>query len=174
MWKDIVTSNVGPIRPDMAASALTEVVFGLRWRRAALDNGDLAPASDLDALCMLLDERNDLIEIVHPGHARNVNGSVVHTGDCKTGGGSWDDERIYVFLRALPEGVSKVLFVFTNINGQLFEEIGTAYCHVTNTVTDELLFGCDLTRPSSANAGVVARLRHVDDDWKLQTPFTRD
>jgi len=92
---------------------------------------------------MLLNERNDLIEIIHPAHQRNVNGGVVHTGDCKTGGGSWDNERIHVFLRALPEDVSKVLFVVTSVNGELFEEIGTAFCHVTNTVTDELLFGCD-------------------------------
>ena len=174
MWKDVPISDAGTIRHEMAASALSEVVFGLRWQGAALKNSEFTRASDLDASCMLLNERNDLIEIVHPAHQRTVNGSVVHTGDCKTGGGSWDNERIHVFLRALPEEVSKVLFVVTSVNGELFEEIGTACCHVTNTVTDELLFGCDLTRPSSRNADVVARLRRVDGDWKLQTPFAND
>jgi tellurium resistance protein TerZ len=173
MWKDIPISDAGLIRHEMTASPLSEVVFGLRWQRPTPANGEIARASDLDASCMLLNERNDLIEIVHPARQRNVNGSVVHTGDCKTGGGSWDNERIHVFLRALPEDISKVLFVVTSINGELFEEIGTACCHVTNTVTDELLCGCDLTRPSRRNADVVARLRRVDGDWKLQTPLTK-
>jgi len=167
-------SDAGASCPEMAAPPLNEVVFGLRWGRATLDEGRVAGTSDLDASCMLLDERNDLIEIVHPAHPRNVNGSVLHTGDCKTGGGSWDDECIYVFLLALPEGVSKLLFVVTSINGQLFEDIGNAQCHVTNTVTDELLVAVDLTRLSTRNAGVVARLRRVGDDWKLQTSFTKE
>ena len=31
MWKDIPISDAGPILHEMAASALSEVVFGLRW-----------------------------------------------------------------------------------------------------------------------------------------------
>jgi len=48
---------------------------------------------DLNASCILLDEQLNVIEIVHPGRARNANGSVVHTDDPKSGGGGWDDGR---------------------------------------------------------------------------------
>jgi len=42
---------------------------------------------DLNASCILLDEQLNVIEIVHPGRARNANGSVVYTDDPKSGEG---------------------------------------------------------------------------------------
>jgi stress response protein SCP2 len=148
--------------------SLNEVVFGVQWNESSADEPDIARKVDLDASCILLDVRNEVVDIVHPGKPRNANGSVVHTGDCKSGGGSWDRERIYVFLNALPEQVRTILFVVTSVNRVSFEQIGSVRCHVTDHATEQSLFEIDLGRLSSCTADVVARLLQVDGAWQLE------
>ena len=79
---------------------LKEIVMGLHWDPP--QEGVATDPENLDALCVLYDEQRRMLEIIHPGHPRNANGSVIHTGDSRTGASEWDDERIFVFLEALP------------------------------------------------------------------------
>src|SRR5688572_2562453 len=83
----------------------SQIVMGLHWDPPQEDA--VGEPDDLDALCVLLDTQGGVVEVIHPDHPRNLNGSVVHTGDSRTGASTWDDERIFVFLEALPETVSE-------------------------------------------------------------------
>ncbi|HSQ02924.1 MAG TPA: TerD family protein, partial [Burkholderiales bacterium] len=69
-----------------------EVIMGLRWDVQEHRPRSSEPHADLDAFCVLFDAQSQLVELVHPGRTRNANGSVVHTGDSRTGAKEWDDE----------------------------------------------------------------------------------
>ena len=83
-----------------AEPKLNEIVMGLHWDPP--EDGATADPADLDTLCVLFDAQGCVLEVIHPGHPRNEDSSVVHTGDSRTGASEWDDERIFVFLAALP------------------------------------------------------------------------
>lgn len=63
-------------------------------------------------------------------------GSVMHTGDSPTGASEWDDERIFVFLDALPDSVYALSFVVQSANGQAPGEVPGAYCHLSDRITE--------------------------------------
>lgn len=139
-----------------------EIVMGLHWD--PLTDGD---PNDLDALCVLFDEQRRVLEVIHPGHPRNTNGSVVHTGDSTTGASAWDDERIFVFLEALPEVVSALTFVVVSVTGRFFGEIPGASCHVSDRVTEGERLRLDLTGLEAQMAHCVATLYRSPTGWKI-------
>lgn len=60
---------------------LREIVMGLRWHPRKAGLGASRQPANLDAQCVMFDKEHRVIEVVHPGHLRNTNGSVLHTGD---------------------------------------------------------------------------------------------
>jgi len=146
---------------------LQEVVMGLHWDPPSI--GVTNQAADLDALCVLFDSHARVLEVVHPGHPRSVDGSVVHTGDSRTGASSWDDERIFVFLEALPEEVSELAFIVSSASGQAFNEVPGAYCHISDHVSEAAWTRIDLTSLFGHTACTVAILRRAEAGWKIAT-----
>ena len=111
----------------------TEIVMGLNWDPP--EGETPADPDDLDALCVLFDDQQHIVEVLHPAHPRNANSSVIHTGDSRTGSSIWDDERIFVFLEALPKAVSALSFVVSSAQGRDFSEIRGAFCHISDRFT---------------------------------------
>jgi stress response protein SCP2 len=152
---------------------LKEVVMGLHWD-PPVDARPDRPA-DLDALCLLLDCDGQALEIIHPGHTRSLDGSVIHTGDSRTGASHWDDERIFVFLEALPGGVSKVSFLVSSAAGVSFDAIPGASCHVSDPVSDMPWIRVDLTTLCGQTVHTVAVLCRDAAGWRFSTePLTDD
>ena len=153
---------------DHAETDLKEVIMGLRWD--PLERGKTTDERhvDVDAFCMLFDEQRRAVDFVHPGHVRNANGSVIHTGDSITGAGAWDDERIIAFLHALPETVSALMFAVACASGRPFGEVSNASCHVTDHLTEQELLRVDLTEFGQATAHCVATLSRTSAGWKIQ------
>jgi stress response protein SCP2 len=116
---------------------------------------------------MLLDASGRVLEIVGPGHLRNANGSVIHTGDSRTGAGTWDDEQIFVFVHALPESVSTVTWVVMNTSDKWWSEIAGASCHFTDHRTGSECVRFDLTRLGDNAAHSVATMWRSADGWRL-------
>ena len=141
-----------------------EIVMGLQWD-APID-GD---PDDLDALCVLLDEKRRVLEVIHPGYPRNTNASVLHTGDSRTGASTWDDERIFVFLEALPQVVSALTFVVVSVTGRFFGEIPGASCHVSDRVTEGEHVRLDLTALEARMAHCIATLYRSPTGWRIST-----
>lgn len=148
-----------------AESDLREIVMGLHWDPQ--QEGMSASPENLDALCVLLDAQCRVLEVVHPGCPRNTNGSVIHTGDSRTGASVWDDERIFVFLEALPLPVSTIAFVAASASGRAFGEITGASCHVSDRMTEREWIRLELTALGRLTAHCVATLHRSTTGWKI-------
>lgn len=152
--------------------ALKEIVMGLRWRSREPGAGAKRPAN-LDAQCVMFDKEHRVVEVVHLGRLRNTNGSVLHTGDSKTGGSEWDNERIFVFLEALPEPVCALAFVVKSADGRRFGEVPGAWCHVSDRLTEHEWLRLDLTSLGRRREHRVALLRRSPAGWRISTPNRR-
>jgi len=146
---------------------LKEIVMGLRWLPEEPGASAGWEPANLDALCVLFDEEGRVVEVVHPGHPSNANGSVVHTGDSPTGASEWDDERIFVFLEALPNTVSALAFVVASANDHVFSEVRGASCHVSDRVTEREWIRLDLAALGKHKEHRVATLRRSPAGWQI-------
>lgn len=156
-----------------AESELKEVVLGLHWHPPQPGGPAGEEPANLDALCVAFNRRGEPLEAVHPGRPRNANGSIVHTGDSPTGASTWDDERIFVFLDALPEAIVTVSFVVASANGRAFADVPDASCHISDRLTEHEWFRVDLTGAFGPHRACrVATVRRGPDGWKL-TPDAR-
>lgn len=141
-----------------------EVVMGLHW--TPIEAGAATEPADLDALCVLFDAQKRVMEVVYATHPRNANGSVIHTGDSRTGASEWDDERIFVFLEALPEAISSIAFIVVSVSGRAFSEVRGASCHISDHVTDHEWIRLQLTDLGQHTAFCVATLQRGSAGWR--------
>ena len=139
--------------------------MGLHWDPP--EHGAAGDPADLDALCVLFDAQGCVLEVVHPGHLRTADASVVHTGDSRTGASLWDDERIFVFLEALPQAVSKLSFVVASATGQPFHEVPGAFCHISDRVSEDERFRLELTALTGRTSHTVATLHRGAERWRI-------
>jgi len=144
---------------------LNEVVMGLHW--APAERRMITAAADLDAMCVLFDAQDRVLEVIFHGNTRNTEGSVVHTGDSRTGASLWDDERIFVFLGALPKLVSKVAFVVSSASGHPFQDVRGAFCHISDRLSEMAWVRVELTSLVGRTAHVVATLSPGEDGWRM-------
>src|SRR4051812_12964011 len=108
--------------------ALTKVIMGLGWdakkkKAGFLGFGGGSQEIDLDASCLLFDESRSLVDAVWFRQLKSRDGSIVHTGDNRTGAGEGDDEQIIVDLSAVPATVKSLVFVVNSFTGQDFSQI---------------------------------------------------
>jgi len=143
----------------------TEIVMGLHWDPP---EGCIADAADLDALCFLFDAHGRVLDVIHPGHRQNVNGSVLHTGDAVSGTSAWDDERVFVFLHALPDTVAALGFVVVSASRHPFNEVRGASCHLSDHVTDDVHVRVDLSALDSQEAAWISTLHRNGPVWEFR------
>ncbi len=153
--------------PGLARVVLKEVVLGLHWDPPA--EGARAQPPDLDALCVLLDAQGELVDLVHPGRLRTANDSVIHTGDALTGASLWDDERIFVFLDALPASVCTVAFFVVSASGHPFHDVRGAWCHLSDHASGREWLRKDLTLLEGRLGEAVCTLRRNQTDWTVSS-----
>ncbi len=146
---------------------LKEVVMGLHWD-PPVEGVNLNP-ENLDALCVLLDQEEQIVEIIHPGNPRSTNGSVVHTGDSRTGASKWDDERIFVFLEALPSNVTTLLFIVASATGFPIRKVRGAACHISDHATEYQWVNIALTTLDKQTTYCVATLSRSLTGWKISS-----
>ncbi len=149
-----------------AIPELKEIVMGLHWSPPA-EGAAAADAADLDALCVLYDAQGRVLEAVHPGRPRGADGSVVHTGDSRNGASHWDDERIFVFLEALPDDVAKLALFVASASGHAFHEVRGAVCHVSDHASEHEWLRLDLTALEGRRCHAVAALERGASGWSL-------
>ncbi len=144
-----------------------DLVMGVHWTPPAEYEGAGFAPPNLDAVCIMLDSHGRRLEVIHPGHLRNANGSVVHTGDSRTGASTWDDERIFIFTAALPEEIySLVLGVVSH--GRPFSEVAGARCHLSDRATEDELLRVDLTSRGSVKEYCLGSLQRGSQGWLLR------
>jgi tellurium resistance protein TerZ len=148
---------------------LDEVIMGLGWdvkKHGGFFGGLLG--IDLDASCLLFDNKGGLMEAVYFGHLRSKDGSVRHTGDNLTGAGEGDDEQIIVRLSQLPSSVQTLVFVVNSFLGQSFSQIENAFCRLVNRKNNEEIARYNLSAQGSHTAMLMTKIYKDPSGWQLQ------
>lgn len=151
---------------------LTKVIVGLGWDVNKYDGGN---DFDLDTSVFLLGDNGKVTseaDFVFYNNTSGGNGSVVHSGDNRTGAGDGDDEQIIIDLQAVPASVQKIAFTITIHDGdarnQNFGQVSNSYARILNEQNNEELIRYDLGEDFSIETAlVVGELYRHNNEWKF-------
>ncbi|MDP2310789.1 MAG: TerD family protein [Pseudomonadota bacterium] len=154
-----------------AGNTLSRVIMGLGWD-AKKTGGFFGffqqdQAIDLDATCVLFDARGEVVDTVWFKQLQSKDGSIVHTGDNRTGAGDGDDEQINVDLSRIPSGVQNLVFVVNSFTGQSFDQIQNAFCRLVDSTTDKEIARFELSGGGTHTAQVMVRLYRDGGAWQM-------
>ena len=154
-----------------AGVKLTKIIMGLGWdavkSKGFFGIGGSTPDIDLDASCILFDEQGTQIDSVWFRQLKSKDGSVIHTGDNRTGDGDGDDEQIIVDLTRVPERVKSLVFTVNSFTGQNFSKIENATCRIVNAGNNKEVARFNLTTLGAHNAQIMAKIYRHDSEWKM-------
>ena len=151
---------------------LTKVIVGLGWDTNKYDGGK---DFDLDSSVFLLGDNgkvNSDSDFVFYNNTTGGNGSVVHTGDNRTGDGAGDDEQVNVDLKNVPANIQRITFTITihdaEARNQNFGQVSNAYVRILNGDSNEELIRYDLGEDFSIETAlVVGELYRHNGEWKF-------
>ncbi|MDD5273717.1 MAG: TerD family protein [Methylovulum sp.] len=158
-----------------SGGSLSKVIMGLGWDAKKSGGGLLkglfggggSEAIDLDASCVLFDDNNKAVDTVYFGHLKSKDGSIVHTGDNRTGDGDGDDEQIIVDLDKVPANVKSLVFTVNSFTGQTFNSVENAYCRLVDSSTKTEVARYTLTAQGSHTAQIMAKVYRHNGEWKM-------
>ncbi|MBB3224652.1 TerD family protein [Pseudoduganella umbonata] len=154
-----------------AGGALSQVTMGLGWdavkSKGFLGFGSKSADVDLDASCLLFDEANKPVDTVWFRQLKSRDGSVVHSGDNRTGAGDGDDEQISVSLQQVPANVKSIVFTVNSFTGQSFAQVQNAYCRLLNAKDGKEVARFDLSVQGPHSAQIMAKLYRHGGEWKM-------
>ncbi len=154
-----------------AGGKLTKVTMGLGWdakkKKGFLGFGGGEQQIDLDASCVLFDEGGNMIDVVWFGQLKSKDGSIVHTGDNRTGAGEGDDEQIIVDLSKVPANVKTLIFVVNSFTGQNFSQIENAFCRMVDQKNNREVAKFNLSVQGDHTAQVMAKVYRHSGEWKM-------
>ncbi|MBF0709337.1 MULTISPECIES: TerD family protein [Bacillales] len=151
---------------------LSKVIVGLGWDTNKYDGGN---DFDLDASIFLLDSTGKCSsdkDFVFYNQTEGGGGSVVHTGDNRTGEGEGDDEQVKVHLHDVPAEIEKISFVITihdaEARNQNFGQVSNAFVRILNEDSNEELIRYDLGEDFSIETAIiVGELYRHNGEWKF-------
>ena len=148
---------------------LTKVRMGLGWDAKPKKGffGSKAQEIDLDASALVFDAAGQLIDQIWFRQLKSADGSIVHTGDNRTGAGDGDDESIIVDLPAVPAAAQSIVFVVNSFTGQNFTEIENAFCRLVDSTNETELARYELTGSGTHNASVMAKVSRDGAGWSM-------
>ena len=116
---------------------------------------------------MLFDEKNTLVDTVYFGQLKSRDGSILHTGDNRTGDGDGDDEQIVVDLDKVPATVKSLVFTVSSYTGQTFDTVENAYCRIVDNRNNNEIARYTLSAQGSHTAQIMAKLYRHNGEWKM-------
>jgi tellurium resistance protein TerD len=161
---------------------LAKVRVALGWDVKATDTGK---DFDLDASVFLLKHVVTAAGGVTPrlisdehfifyNNLKSPDGSVVHSGDNRTGDAAVDDEVVTVDLLGVEANCSEMSFVVTihdaEVRKQNFGQVNNAYIRVVDDATDREVARYDLTEDFSTETAIQfgSLYRKDGGDWKFK------
>ena len=158
---------------EKAGAPLTRATMGLGWdvrkpRGLARMFGGGGESIDLDASCLMFDADRQLLDTVWFGQLKSRDGSIVHTGDNRTGAGDGDDEQIKVDLQALPAAAATLVFTVSSFQGDTFDRIENAYCRLVDGASGSEMARYDLSGGGGHTGQVMAKLFRSARGWDMQ------
>jgi tellurium resistance protein TerZ len=154
-----------------AGVALTKITMGLGWdaikSKGLFGFGSKTETVDLDASCVMFDEAGNQVDIVWFRQLKSKDGSIVHTGDNRTGAGDGDDEQIIVDLSRVPATVKSLVFTVNSFTGQSFAQIENAFCRIINASDNKEVARYDLSVQGPHTAQIMSKLYRHNGEWKM-------
>ncbi|RKD25277.1 tellurium resistance protein TerD [Caminicella sporogenes DSM 14501] len=151
---------------------LKKVIIGLGWDTNKYSGGfDF----DLDASAFLCGENGRVRseqDFIFYNNLEHSSGSVIHTGDNRTGEGEGDDEQILIDFSKVPENVHKIAITVTIYDavkrGQNFGQVSNAFVRVVDEETGREILRYDLTEEFSVETAlVVCELYRYKGEWRF-------
>ena len=151
---------------------LDSILAGLGWDTNRYDGGH---DFDLDVSIFMTNEQGKVdtdTNFVFYNNPKDAAGSVVYSGDNRTGEGEGDDETVNITLSKVPADVAKISFTVTiheaQARGRNFGQVSTAYIRIVDTAKNEELLRYDLGEDYSIETAiVVAELYRHGGEWKF-------
>ena len=151
---------------------LDSILAGLGWDTNRYDGGH---DFDLDVSIFMTNEQGKVdtdTNFVFYNNPKDAAGSVVYSGDNRTGEGEGDDETVNITLSKVPADVAKISFTVTiheaQARGQNFGQVSNAYIRIVDTAKNEELLRYDLGEDYSIETAiVVAELYRHGGEWKF-------
>ena len=126
---------------------------------------------DLDASCILFDKLDNVIDMVWFKQLHSSDGSVVHTGDDRGGGGDENtaNEIITLDLTSVPLDVKNIVFVVNSYSGETFSGIPSAFCNILNNKDNSEFARYNLSVSGGSERGfIAARVYRDNGEWNFE------
>lgn len=149
---------------------LTRVRMGLGWdpiTKKGFFGGVRTIDVDLDASCILFTDGGVPTDVVWFQQLKSKCGSIVHTGDNRTGAGDGDDESIIVDLTKVPSHVKTIVFTVNSFLGQTFNDVTNATCRLVDETNNTEIARYDLAAQGNHTAQVMAKLTRGASGWTM-------
>lgn len=153
-----------------SGGGLTKVIMGLGWdavKKSGLFGFGGSTEIDLDASCLMFDDSGKSVDAIWFRQLKSKDGSVVHTGDNRTGDGDGDDEQIIVNLSSVPSNIKSLVFTVNSFTGQDFSQVANAFCRIINASNNQEIARYNLSVQGSHSAQIMAKLYRHSGEWKM-------
>ncbi|OSN03244.1 chemical-damaging agent resistance protein C [Lonsdalea iberica] len=165
-------SKGGNVSLSKEAPTMKNMLVGLGWDARATDGQDF----DLDASAFLLNNAGKVrgdTDFIFYNNLKSTDGSVLHTGDNRTGEGDGDDEAMKIKLDQIPADVDKIVFVVTihdaTARRQSFGQVSGAFIRLVNDDTHQEVARYDLTEDASTETAMLfGELYRHNTEWKFR------
>ena len=162
----------GNVNLSKEAPGLVNLKVGLGWDTRATDGAGF----DLDGAVFLLDAQGKVrsdSDFIFYNNLKSSDGSVVHSGDNRTGEGEGDDETVSIDLSKVPADVDKVVLAVTihdaEARRQNFGMVGKAFIRCINAANNSEIARYDLSEDSSTEAAMIfGEVYRNGADWKFR------
>jgi tellurium resistance protein TerD len=162
----------GNVNLSKEAPGLSKMLVGLGWDARATDGAPF----DLDGAVFLLKTdgkvRSDA-DFIFYNNLKSTDGSVVHSGDNRTGAGDGDDESVTIDLSKVPADVDKIVVAVTIHEGetrrQNFGQVSKAFVRCVNTAGNAEVARYDLSEDGSTETAMIfGEVYRAGSDWKFR------
>jgi tellurium resistance protein TerZ len=116
---------------------------------------------------VLFNEQNKLVDTVWFKQLKSRDGSILHTGDNRTGDGDGDDEQIIVLLDKVPSEVKSLVFTVNSFTSQTFDAVENAYCRLVDATNNTEIARYTLSSQGSHTAQIMAKVYRHNGEWKM-------
>ncbi|CRY84036.1 MULTISPECIES: TerD family protein [Yersiniaceae] len=165
-------SKGGNVSLSKEAPTMKNMLVGLGWDTRSTDGQDF----DLDASAFLLNNAGKVrgdADFIFYNNLKSTDGSVLHTGDNRTGEGDGDDEALKIKLDQIPADVDKIVFVVTihdaTTRRQSFGQVSGAFIRLVNDDNHQEVARYDLTEDASTETAMLfGELYRHNTEWKFR------
>ncbi|MDR2339849.1 MAG: TerD family protein [Deltaproteobacteria bacterium] len=154
------------------APGLSVILVGMGWDVRETPGSDF----DLDASAFLLTDAKkvrDPGDFIFYNNLKSKDGSVLHTGDNRTGEGEGDDESIQIHLQKIAPEITSIAITVTihdyEARNQNFGQVNNAFIRIVNVDNGKEIARFDLTEDMSTETGMIfGEVFRKGSDWQFK------